>query len=144
MGTGGDNAAIEVYDGTTMEQIAEWQHNKSPVKRQLKIMQDILLYIVKETNYKEGTHLETEIYWSVENNTLGEAALVVIREMGEDNIPGTFLSEPKRAGSVRRHRQGFTTTNKSKLTACAKFKSWVENDKMIMCTGGPNSFMRAA
>ena len=71
----------------------------------------------------------SEIYWSVENNTLGEAALVVISEMGEENIPGTFLSEPKKSNN-RAYRRGFNTTNRSKLTACAKFKQWVETDKL--------------
>ena len=28
------------------------------------------------------------------------------------------------------YRQGFTTTNKSKLEACAKYKNYVENDKL--------------
>ena len=128
LGTGGDNAAIQVYELPGCKQVAEWMHNKTPVQGQIKILREICNVIEEES---EKT---AEIYWSVENNTLGEAALVVIREMGEENIPGTFLSEPKRAGSVRRYRQGFTTTNKSKLTACAKFKSWVENDKMIMCS----------
>ena len=130
LGTGGDNAAIEVYDGTTMEQIAEWQHNKSPVKRQLKIMQDILGYIVKETDYKEGTHLETEIYWSVENNTLGEAALTVIEYTGEENFPGQMVSQPKAGSATRRFRKGFTTTAKTKIAMCSKLKNLIESDKI--------------
>ena len=31
----------------------------------------------------------SDIYWTVENNTIGEAALVVIRDTGEENIPRT-------------------------------------------------------
>ena len=130
LGTGGDNAAIEVYDGTTMEQIAEWQHNKSPVKRQLKIMQEILIYIAKETNYKEGSHLETEIYWSVENNTLGEAALTVIEYTGEENFPGQMVSQPKAGSATRRFRKGFTTTAKTKIAMCSMLKNLVESDKI--------------
>jgi hypothetical protein len=33
------------------------------------------------------------IYYSVENNTIGEAALISIAEYGEENIPGYFLSD---------------------------------------------------
>ena len=73
---------------------------------------------------------KSEIYWSVENNTLGEAALVVIQEMGEDNIPGQFISQPRAAN--RAYRKGFTTTNKSKLAACSKLKNWIETDKMTV------------
>jgi hypothetical protein len=72
-----------------------------------------------------------EIYWSVENNSLGEAALVVIQEMDEDKFPGTFLHEPKKKGRQRAIRKGFTTTYKTKITACMKMKSWIESDKMI-------------
>ena len=72
----------------------------------------------------------SEIYYSVENNTLGEAALVSIEEMGEENMPGTFLSEPKRRGNMRRFRKGFNTTHSTKLAACAKLKRWIEEDTM--------------
>ena len=125
LGTGGDNAAIQVYEVPSMKQVAEWMHNKTPITEQIGILRSIL------TNIKEKAP-DSDIYWSVENNTLGEAALVVINEVGEENIPGTFTSQPKGSGSVqnRKFRKGFTTTNKSKLAACSKFKSWVETNKM--------------
>jgi hypothetical protein len=74
--------------------------------------------------------VDTDVYYSVENNTLGEAALVSIEEFGEQNIKGVFLSEPSRAGNNRRYRKGFTTTNKSKLSACSKFKNLIETRKL--------------
>ena len=52
--------------------------------------------------------------------------------MGEENIPGVFLSEPARAGSSRRYRRGFTTTNKTKLAACSKLKNLIETDRMTV------------
>ena len=123
LGTGGDNAAIQVYELPGMRQVAEWMHNKTPVQEQIRILRGMLTDVQSEAP-------ESEIYWSVENNTLGEAALVVINEMGEENIPGTFISEPRKSGSNRSYRKGFTTTNKSKLAACSKFKNWIEVDKM--------------
>jgi hypothetical protein len=67
----------------------------------------------------------------VENNTLGEAALISINEYGEENIPGYFLSDNSVQGTAgRRIRKGFTTTNKSKIVACNKFKILVESDRM--------------
>jgi hypothetical protein len=123
LGTGGDAAAIQVYELPGMNQVAEWQHNKTPVQQQIKILQQIARYIDTETK----SH--SEIYYSVENNTLGEAALVMLEQIGEENIPGTFLSEPKRTGLGGR-RRGFTTTHKSKLAACAKLKYWVESGKI--------------
>ena len=123
LGTGGDNAAIQIYELPGMRQVAEWMHNKTSIQEQIRILKSMLKEILVEAP-------EAEIFWSVENNTLGEAALVVIHEMGEENIPGSFISEPRRAGNNRSHRKGFTTTNKSKLAACSKFKTWVETDRM--------------
>jgi hypothetical protein len=120
LGTGGDPAAIQVYAIPGMRQVGEWQHNKTPIQSQIKILKGILEEIEEQAP-------NSEIYYSIENNTIGEAALITINEMGEENIPGIFLSEPKRRGNVRRFRKGFNTTNSSKLTACAKFKRCSKN-----------------
>jgi len=125
LGTGGDPAAIQVYEAETIEQVAEWRHNKTDVPTQIKI----LVEVVKELH--AVTRDEKKIYYSVENNTLGEAALISIAEFGEENIPGYFLSDNSVTGSSgRRFRKGFTTTNKSKLSACSKFKILVESGRM--------------
>ena len=121
LGTGGDNAAIQIYELPGMRQVAEWMHNKTPITEQIRILRQMLMTIQEEAP-------ESEIYWSVENNTLGEAALIVIAEVGEDNIPGTLVSQPRSAN--RGFRKGFTTTNKSKLAACSKLKTWIETDRM--------------
>ena len=123
LGTGGDNAAIQVIELPSFRQIAEWQHNKTPIQRQIVILREICQYLY------DSTGNDNDIYYSVENNTLGEAALVTIAELGEENIHGVFMTEPGRAG-VSRMRKGFTTTNKSKITACAKLKNYIENKKM--------------
>ena len=124
LGTGGDPAAIQIYNATRMTQAGEWQHNLTPIQKQVGILSEICKYIVDIT--KESNSL----YWSVENNTIGEAALNAISDIGEDNIPGDFLSEPAKMGAGRRYRKGFTTTNNSKLAACAKFKLWLETKKL--------------
>jgi len=128
LGTGGDPAAIQVLELPNMYQVAEWQHNKTPIQSQVKILSEITKYISEEI----GT--STDVYYSVENNSIGEAALVTIAEYGEENIKGFFLSEPKRAGQTRTYRKGFTTTNKTKLAACAKFKNLIETKKMIIAS----------
>lgn len=122
MGTGGDNSAIQVFELPTLCQTAEWQHNRTPVEGQISVLMDIL----KELE-DAGV---TELYWSVENNTLGEAALVVIRDTGEDFFPGTMLNEPRSTAAVR--RKGFTTTNRSKLEACSKLKRFIESERMTI------------
>ena len=124
LGTGGDPSAIQVLELPEMKQVAEWQHNRTPVQQQIKILGEITKYLV------DAIGRNTDVYYSVENNTLGEAALVAIEEYGEEKIAGIFLSEPAKTGTGRRYRKGFTTTNKSKLTVCSKFKSLVENRKI--------------
>ncbi|CAB4133109.1 large terminase protein [uncultured Caudovirales phage] len=126
LGTGGDPAAIQVFELPSMIQVAEWQHNTTPIQRQIVILKEICEYLYDTI----GT--QNDIYYSVENNTLGEAALVVIAEIGEENIKGLFLSQPHKIGQARLHRKGFTTTNKSKITVCAKLKNLIENNKMII------------
>ena len=126
LGTGGDNAAIQVLELPSCIQVGEWQHNKTTIQNQILILKEICSFI------HECIEQETAIYYSVENNTIGEAALICISELGEENIRGSFLSEPARVGHVRRYRKGFTTTNKSKISACAKLKSMVETKKITI------------
>lgn len=120
-GTGGDYAGIQVLELPTMTQVAEWQHNKTPVEGQIKTMMGILQYL-KEMGV-------SDIYWSVENNSIGEAALVVIRDTGEETFPGEFIHEPKRVAG-KRGRKGFHTGHKTKMEACLSLKRLVENDKL--------------
>lgn len=124
LGTGGDNSAIQVFELPDMIQVAEWQHNKTPITKQIHILSEITKYLA------DATESNTDVYYSVENNTLGEAALITIQEIGEENIAGLMLSEPYKAGNVRRFRKGFNTTAKSKLTACSKLKNLIETDRM--------------
>ena len=125
LGTGGDPAAIQVFEANTTIQVAEWSHNRSDIPTQIRILRDILTAIAEFTNDP------TTIYYSVENNTIGEAALISIAEYGEENMPGYFLSESGK-GNGRRFRKGMNTTNKVKLAACAKLKSMVESDRMTI------------
>lgn len=124
LGTGGDFAAIQVIELPSFRQVAEWQHNKTPIQQQIKILRDIVQYLF------ETTQTINNIYYSVENNSLGEAALVAIDELGEHLINGVFLSEPRKPGVARSYRKGFTTTHKSKLVVCAKFKQLLESKKL--------------
>jgi hypothetical protein len=128
LGTGGDYAAIQVFELPSFEQVAEWQHNTTPVQGQVRVLADITKTIMEEGQQK-GSKLP-QVYYSVENNTIGEAILVSINEFGEENIYGMFLSEPARKGHVRKFRKGFNTTHKTKISACAKFKQLLENGQL--------------
>jgi len=127
LGTGSDPAAIQIVELPSLEQVGEWQHNLTPIQGQVRILRDICTFINQEFN-KKGVTLS--LYYSVENNSVGEAALVAINEIGEESIPGLFLSEPIRKGHVRRYRKGFYTTHGSKLSVCAKLKHLIESNRL--------------
>lgn len=120
LGTGSDPAAIQVFEANTTVQVAEWKHNKTPIQEQIKLLAHICNEIAEEIGDQNS------VYYSVENNTVGEAALVSLANYGEHNIKGIFVSERGKK------RKGFNTTNKSKLAACAKFKHLVESGKMVV------------
>ena len=129
MGTGGDFAAIQVFELPTFEQIGEWHHNQTPMNQQVRILQGINKHIHDTIMEKDAT-ASPQIFYSMENNTIGEAALMRVMDIGEENIMGMFLSEPIRKGHRRKFRRGFNTTAKFKIDACTKFKELVESDKM--------------
>ena len=126
MGTGGDFSAIQVIELPSYEQVGEWQHNLTAIPGQVRILADVCKYLAEEMKSSSN------IYWSVENNGIGEACLLVIQDFGEENIPGLFISEPIRKGHVRKFRKGFNTTHGSKTTACARLKTMIENDKLTV------------
>jgi hypothetical protein len=127
LGTGGNSAGIEILELPSFDQVGEWNHNLTPVQGQVRVLRDICKYISDECNI---VGMQPSIYYSVENNTVGEAILVVIEEMGEESIPGMFLSEPIKKGHVRRFRRGFNTTHTSKISICAKLKHLIETNRM--------------
>jgi hypothetical protein len=131
LGTGGDPAAIQIFEANTTTQIGEWKHNKTDIPSQIKLIAQINKYIVECTNEPNN------LYYSIENNSIGEASLISLNEYGESNIPGTFISEPGKK------RKGFNTTNKSKLTACANFKTLLESKKMTVLSRSLISELKA-
>ena len=124
LGTGRDNSAIVVYEFPSMVQVGEWIHNKSDVPAQIRILKKIL------DMFRDAGFDEDNVFWSLENNTIGEAPLVMIKhEIGEDEFFGTFMKEKKRRGSSR-VRGGFLTDHTEKMKACNRFKIWFEQGKM--------------
>jgi hypothetical protein len=127
LGTGGDFAAIQIVELPSLEQVCEWNHNMTPIQSQVRILRDLLKKIEEDC---QALGSASSIYYSVENNTLGESALISINELGEETFPGLFLSEPIKKGHVRRFRKGFNTTHAAKISTCAKLKQLIETKKL--------------
>lgn len=131
-GTGNDDAAIQVFQLPEMIHVAEWQHNGTVPRGQVRVLMQTLIYLDSVLRENPEQHNEPDIFWTVENNTLGEAILQIIEDTGEERFPGNFISEKKRKGQVRRFRKGLNTNNKSKLSASARLKSLIESDRMTL------------
>lgn len=127
LGTGGDYAAIQVLEVPSMEQVGEWHHNTTPIQMQARVLRDMVRYVDDQCNQAGAT---SSIYYSVENNAVGESALMAISELGEESYPGLFLSEPIKKGHIRRFRKGFNTTHSSKIAACSKLKQLIESKQL--------------
>jgi len=124
-GTGGDYSAIQVFRLDDMCQVAEWSDNKSDVKNQLSVIKYICSCLKQLKN--------NEVYWSFENNGIGEAIVSLLKEIGEEKIDGILINEPKVPGQVKRkRRKGLITTTKNKMAACARFKRLVETNEISL------------
>lgn len=129
MGYGGDYAAIQIYQLPEMIQIGEWMHNTTIIQGQVKILMQILKYLDQEL--RSVGDFSPEIYWSIENNSIGNHAVEIVEASDEDSFPGHFVTE-KTKSRGRKIRRGFNTTMKSKISACSKFKSLLETGKIIV------------
>lgn len=128
MGVGRDYAAIQVFQLPDLEQVCEYHSDKDSIKKQLQVMYDLQVEFWKKLRNFREQRGDPELYWTVENNALGEAVLELISTTGEDRFPGLMMNEPKRSGLHIRYRKGLQTTHKTKMLACNKLKSLVERD----------------
>jgi hypothetical protein len=116
---------------TSMTQVAEWRHNKTVILDQVAILHKCLLYVHHTLRSDPNQDGDPEIYWTVENNGCGEAALSEISHLGEENFPGVFVHEPRKSGGGR-GRKGLNTNSRTKMTACIRFKSLVESRRLTI------------
>lgn len=130
-GVGQDSSAIEVYSLPDMRQVAEWTHNRTSIPQQVKTLQGIVNYIHSEMKKSREQRGEPEIYFTLENNSWGEAAILTIDELGEDTFQGVWLHERRQPGTPRL-RRGLNTNTRSKALACMKLKSLVESSKLTL------------
>lgn len=128
-GTGGDDAAIQVFELPTMRQVAEWRHNMMRIPEQIKLLHRILSEVAYQMQQKGARNVEDHLFWSVENNSIGEAAILEIQHIGVDKFPGTLINEPKRTRTGR-IRRGMTTTRATKRTACLHMQKLMETFRM--------------
>ena len=130
-GVGKDHSCIQVFSLPDMAQVAEWNHDRTSIPQQVKTMQGIINFIYTEMRKFNDQRGDPEIYFTLENNSWGEAAIVSIDEIGEDAFNAIWLHEPKVKG-VSRLRRGLNTNVRSKAMACTKLKSLIESNKLVL------------
>ncbi len=131
LGTNHDYAAIQVFQLPEMIQIAEWQSNNLAARLQVVVLRNILMALEDILREHPDQNGPPDIWWTFENNTIGEGVLTVVEDTGEERFPGQLVTEPRRKGiQMKRIRRGLNTTSKSKLSACARLKSLIESDRM--------------
>lgn len=132
LGTGGDYAAIQVFQLPEMIQVAEWQSRTTNTRGQVRMLMQILNTLYEDLEEHPDQHGEPEIFWTVENNSIGEAVLIIIEDTGEEKFRGTMVNEKRKRGQSRRFRKGLNTDNRKKLAACVRLKSLIETDRMTI------------
>ncbi|UYL04997.1 hypothetical protein DIDNDMLP_00006 [Klebsiella phage KP13-7] len=128
-GTGGDDAAIQVYELPTLRQVAEWKHNKMLITDQVKLMRKILMQIAYEMQELGAKNIEDHLFWTIENNGIGESGILAIQTLGIENFPGTMVNEPRRTRTGR-IRKGMTTSKSTKKTANLHMQKLMETYRM--------------
>lgn len=132
-GTENDYAAIQVFQIPEMVQIAEWKSNNMAAPLQVKAMLEILYSLDGILRDNPLQLSEPEIFWTFENNAIGEGVLTIVEDSNEDRFPGQLVTERRRKGlQMKRVRKGLHTSPRSKLSACARLKSLIESGRMTI------------
>jgi len=117
--TGIDNdfSVIEVFEFPAMIQVGEFRSNTCNTTQLYQALKGIL-------NMME--RVGCEIFYSSENNGIGEGLLVCIEN--DENAPehAEFITQ------ANSKRDGFTTTNKAKIKACIKLREMFETGKITV------------
>lgn len=114
-GSGNDFTTIVVYDFPGLEQCAEFRSNT---------MSSVTAYHMLKKMLRIYEKAQASVYFSVENNGVGEAVMSLYE--ADDDPPDTaeFVSE------TGQKRRGMTTSGKSKIKACLALKEMIERDSM--------------
>lgn len=113
-GNGNDNGVIQVFEFPAMEQVLEFSINTLSPQVFYTELKTLLNFLSKATE---------EIYFSVENNGVGQGILAAYE--GDQEPPSALLISDK-------DKVGFNSNVKTKLRACLQFKEAFERGRMAL------------
>jgi len=124
-----DDSVIQVFMLPDMIQIAEWSNNNTSPKKQTQMLKDLVNYIHDELKTLDPKS-EPDIYYTFENNSVGEAIIVSLHEIGENTINGQLINEP--GLKTTKKRKGLNTNTRTKVQSCTRLKTLIETDRMTL------------
>lgn len=114
-GSGSDFTTIVVYEFPSMEQVAEFRSNTMSSVTAYHTLKKLLRILEKS---------QSSVYFSVENNGVGEAIIALYEADETPPMTAEFVSE------TGQNRKGMTTSGKSKIKACMTFKEMLERNAL--------------
>jgi hypothetical protein len=114
-GTGNDYSVIEVFEFPSMEQVAEYRTNEESPASLYSYLKSLLRFLEKH-----GKH----VYYSVENNALGQAIIALYEADPNPLQSAMFMSE------VGKNELGYNTNVKTKNKSLINFKEMFERGQI--------------
>lgn len=114
-GSGEDFSVISIWEFPSLNQIGEWRSNTMSTNMLYGVLKNILLYLEQQ---------DTMVYFSVENNGVGEGTIALFEADETPPASSEFVSEEGK------DRRGMTTTSRTKMRACINLKEMLEKDNM--------------
>lgn len=114
-GSGNDCMAIQAFEFPSLEQVAEVRSNS---------MSSVTSYHLLKKLLKIFERTQSAVYYSVENNGVGEAIIALIEADENPLEHAEFVSESGQK------RKGMATTGKTKIKACLTLKEMIERNAM--------------
>ena len=133
MGVTGDFSAIQVFEFPTFIQTAEWMSDTTNQNDQVEKLKTLIEWMY--TDLKAKGCRSPEIYWSLENNSVGEGFICSLREKAFNNgneKPQDYIKRSVLITETGNKRMGFTTSKRTKTMACAQLNNFLENRKIII------------
>lgn len=114
-GSGEDYSVISVFEFPSMGQVAEYRSNTMSTNDLYGVLKNILIYLEKK---------QTTVYFSVENNGVGEGVIALFEADEQPPETSHFISEEGKG------KRGMTTTAKVKMRACVNLKEMLEKGNL--------------
>ena len=112
-----DFTTLQIFDLTSLEQLAEFRNNTLNITDFTKVLIQVFKELRKRTTL--------DIYYTIEANSIGMGVTQLLR-----NATDPILSEVEMV-SVGKH-DGILTTTKSKMSGCTRMKDLIESGRMTI------------